>query len=132
MRERKKVLYKQRKRINLLEKQFVQSSGPEEKGALNTEELEDYESDRQADWELIRKEKERLADLEEKFRQAQEQAELEVGKMFQLFVFPRHVDKISVKTLAAEIEELFQLPQMNRILSRFFVPSITCWFVVLA
>ena len=92
MRERKKVLYKQRKRINLLEKQFVQSSGPEEKGALNTEELEDYESDRQADWDLIRKEKERLSDLEEKFRQAQEQAELEVGKMFQLFVFPRHVD----------------------------------------
>jgi len=79
MRERKKVLYKQRKRINLLEKQFVQSSGPEEKGALNTEELEDYESDRQADWALIRKEKERLAELEEKFRQAQEQAELEVG-----------------------------------------------------
>ena len=125
MRERKKVLYKQRKRINLLEKQFVQSSGPEEKGALNTEELEDYESDRQADWALIRKEKERLAELEEKFRQAQEQAELEVGKMFELFVLPCHVDKSSMKTFAAEIEEFLHPPPPNR-------SNLSCYFVLFA
>ena len=80
MKERKKVLYKQRKRINLLEKQLAQSSGPEEKSGLNPEELEDYENDRQAEWDLIRREKGLLADMEEKFRQAQEQAELQVGK----------------------------------------------------
>ena len=81
MKERKKVLYKQRKRINLLEKQLAQSSGPEQKQGLNDEELEDYENDRQAEWDLVRREKKLLADMEEKFRQAQEQAELQIGKL---------------------------------------------------
>ena len=81
MKERKKVVYKQRKRIILLEKQFAQSSGPEGKSGLDAEELEDFENDRQAEWALIRKEKLLLADMEEKYRQAQEQAELQVGKM---------------------------------------------------
>ena len=80
------MLYKQRKRINLLEKQLAQSSGPEEKSGLNPEELEDYENDRQAEWDLIRREKGLLADMEEKFRQAQEQAELQVGKRSVFYV----------------------------------------------
>lgn len=80
MKERKKVLYKQRKRINLLEKQLAQSTGPDEKKGLNAEELEDFENDRQAEWNLIHREKGLLADMEEKFRHAQEQAELQVGK----------------------------------------------------
>lgn len=82
MKERKKVLYKQRKRINLLEKQLAQSSGAEQKEGLNPEELEDYENDRQAEWDLIHREKGLLSDMEDKFRQAQEQAEVQIGKAF--------------------------------------------------
>ena len=85
MKERKKVLYKQRKRINLLEKQLAQSSGAEQKEGLNPEELEDYENDRQAEWDLIHREKGLLSDMEDKFRQAQEQAEIQIGKAFVSF-----------------------------------------------
>ncbi len=85
MKERKKVLYKQRKRINLLEKQLAQSSGPESKQGLNAEELEDFENEREAECELIQREKALLSDMEEKFRQAQDSAELEIGNQLLYF-----------------------------------------------
>eukprot|EP00112_Aurelia_sp_Birch-Aquarium-sp1_P000611 Seg1058.2 transcript_id=Seg1058.2/GoldUCD/mRNA.D3Y31 product="Kinesin-like protein KIF16B" protein_id=Seg1058.2/GoldUCD/D3Y31 len=111
MKERKKVLYKQRKRINLLEKQLAQSSGAEQKEGLNPEELEDYENDRQAEWDLIHREKGLLSDMEDKFRQAQEQAEVQIGDACQ------SLEKKKMQctmTLNAEKKKLEELVSVHR------------------
>lgn len=81
--EKKKVLYKQRKRINLLEKQHAQSSGNEGREGLTVEEIEDLDREREAELELIHREKSVLRDMEDKFRSEQAQAELKIGEQYQ-------------------------------------------------
>lgn len=78
--ERKKVLYKQRKRINLLEKQHAQNTGQE---GLEDEELEDYQREREAELELIHREKAVLHEMEERYRKEQKHAELDIGEKCQ-------------------------------------------------
>ena len=78
--ERKKILYKQRKRINLLEKQHAQSCGQE---GLQGEDLEEYQREREAELELIHREKAVLHEMEEKYRKDQKLSELEIGEKCQ-------------------------------------------------
>ena len=78
--ERKKVLYKQRKRINLLEKQHAQNTGQD---GLEGEELEDYQREREAELELIHREKAVLHEMEERFRKEQKHSEIEIGEKCQ-------------------------------------------------
>ena len=81
--EKKKVLYKQRKRINLLEKQHAQGSGQEGREGLSVEEIEELERERESELDLILREKSVLHDMEEKFRTEQQQAELHIGEKYQ-------------------------------------------------
>lgn len=78
--ERKKVVFKQRKRINLLEKQHAQSTVQDE---LEGEELEDYQREREAELELIHREKAVLHDMEDRFRKELSFAEDEYDKKCQ-------------------------------------------------
>lgn len=82
-RERKKLIYKQRRRIALLERQHSQALQQAEKETLNEEELEELENEREAERSLIRKEKVRLLELEEKHKEQQEVAELTIGEAVQ-------------------------------------------------
>ncbi|XP_067020405.1 kinesin-like protein KIF16B isoform X2 [Acropora muricata] len=82
-RERKKLIYKQRRRIALLERQHSQALQQAEKETLNEEELEELENEREAERSLIRKEKVRLLELEKKHKEQQEVAELTIGEAVQ-------------------------------------------------
>ena len=73
--EKKKVLYKQRKRINLLEKQHAQGSGTEGRDGLTPEEIEEIENERAAELQLIHREKTVLHEMEEKYKEEQKSAE---------------------------------------------------------
>jgi len=77
--EQKKILYKQRKRINLLEKQHAQGSGNEGLDGLNADELDDHKHEREAELELILKEKSALHEMEEKYRNVQAQFETKIN-----------------------------------------------------
>lgn len=77
--ERKKVLYKQRKRINLLEKQHAQGSGQESREGLTGDDLEEFMREREAELELIMREKELLHEMEDKYRKEMTQSEMEIG-----------------------------------------------------
>lgn len=81
--ERKKVLYKQRKRINLLEKQHAQGSGQESRDGLIGEELDEFMREREAELELIMREKEVLHEMEEKYRKEMTHSEMEIGSKCQ-------------------------------------------------
>eukprot|EP00794_Sanderia_malayensis_P019956 gene19956-21910_t len=111
MKERKKVLYKQRKRINLLEKQLAQSSGPEPKAGLDAEELEDFENEREAEWELIKREKALLFDMEEKYRHAQDHAELQIGDACQSLEKKKMQVTVSLNEKKKKLEELLSVHQ---------------------
>ena len=80
--EKKKILYKQRKRINLLEKQHAQSSGTEGREGLSTEEIEELDRERDAELELIHREKSLLREMEEKYRKEQAHIELQLGEQY--------------------------------------------------
>ena len=82
-RERKKLIYKQRRRIALLERQHNQALQQAEKETLSEEELEELENEREAERSLIRKEKVRLLELEKKHKEQQEVAELTIGEAVQ-------------------------------------------------
>lgn len=82
-RERKKLIYKQRRRIALLERQHSQALQQAEKETLNEEDLEELENEREAERSLIRKEKVRLLELEKKHKEQQEVAELTIGEAVQ-------------------------------------------------
>lgn len=73
--EKKKVLYKQRKRINLLEKQHAQGSGSEGRDGLTPEEIEELENERAAELQLIHREKTVLHEMEEKYKEEQKSSE---------------------------------------------------------
>ena len=111
MKERKKMLYKQRKRINLLEKQHAQSSGSDVRQGLNPDEVEELENDRQAELELIHKEKDILKEMEEKFKQAQESAELHIGE--QCHDLERKKTKIT-ESLESEKKKLANLTAVHQ------------------
>ena len=81
--EKKKILYKQRKRINLLEKQHAQSSGVEGREGLTVEENDELDREREAELDLIHREKAVLHDMEQKFRKEQKQAEIVIGEKYQ-------------------------------------------------
>ena len=82
-RDRKKLIYKQRRRIVLLERQHNHAMQQAEKETLNEEELEELENEREAEKSLIRKEKMRLLELEKKHKEQQEVAELTIGEAVQ-------------------------------------------------
>uniref|UniRef100_T2M7P5 Kinesin-like protein KIF16B n=1 Tax=Hydra vulgaris TaxID=6087 RepID=T2M7P5_HYDVU len=80
--EKKKVLYKQRKRINLLEKQHAQESGNEGREGLSPEENEDLDQEKDAEMDLILREKSVLRELEEKYRNEQKQIETYMSEKY--------------------------------------------------
>ena len=80
--EKKKVLYKQRKRINLLEKQHAQESGNEGREGLSPEENDDLDQERDAEIDLILREKAVLRELEERYRNEQKQIETYMSEKY--------------------------------------------------
>ena len=110
IKEKKKVLYKQRKRINLLEKQHAQSAGPDSRAGLSAEELDDLEKEREAELELIHREKAVLTEMEEKFRKEQQAAENKIGLESQ----DLETRKLKITTcLEAERSKLAELQKVH-------------------
>ncbi|XP_048586008.1 kinesin-like protein KIF16B isoform X2 [Nematostella vectensis] len=110
-RERKKLIYKQRRRIALLERQHNQALQQAEKETLNEEEFEELENEREAERSLIRKEKVRLLELEKKHKEQQEVAELMIGEAVK--DLEKHKSQVN-QTLEHERKKLVDLESVHK------------------